>query len=320
MVPIAAVVTAFGEAPRCREFAEPIVVGEHEAVVDVLASALSPRVRSQAAGSHYTSTGELPLIPGIDGVGLLATGELVYFLLSDTTRGAMAERVAIDLRRSVLLPRDADPVRIAAAMNPAMASWVALRQRVAFEPGQSVLVLGATGLAGRAAVAVARRLGAGDVVAAGRNVERLADLWAAGEARTVELDDAPEAVADSLAEAGAEVDVVLDFLWGEPTRTALCAIVPHRRHEGQLLSWVQIGSAAGLESAIPSAALRAVNLRILGSGQGSVAPRAYREEIAELAREIHAGAFVAPTKTVRLAEVETAWADDDGGTRIVVIP
>ena len=46
-------------------------------------------------------------------------------------------------------------------MNPAMSSWVALRRRVQLTPGQSVLVLGATGNAGTMAVQVARRLGAG---------------------------------------------------------------------------------------------------------------------------------------------------------------
>ena len=58
----------------------------------MLAAGLHPRVRSGASGSHYTSTGALPLIPGIDGVGETGSGELVYFLLFDTTRGSMAEQ------------------------------------------------------------------------------------------------------------------------------------------------------------------------------------------------------------------------------------
>jgi NADPH:quinone reductase-like Zn-dependent oxidoreductase len=44
-----------------------LVAGD-EVVVEVLAAALHPRVRSQANGSHYTSTGRLPLVPGIDAV------------------------------------------------------------------------------------------------------------------------------------------------------------------------------------------------------------------------------------------------------------
>lgn len=55
----------------------PRADGEHERVVDVLAAGLHPRVRSSADGSHYTSGGELPLIPGIDGVGRMPEGDLV---------------------------------------------------------------------------------------------------------------------------------------------------------------------------------------------------------------------------------------------------
>lgn len=316
----AAVVTTFGENPRYTDVPEPIAAGDDEIVVDVLASALSPRVRSQAAGSHYTSTGDLPLIPGIDGVGRLPDGGLVYFLLPDTNKGAMAERVTIDRRRSVPLPDGADPVIIAAAMNPAMASWVALRQRIAFEPGQSVLVLGATGNAGRAAVQVAHRLGAGAIAAVGRHAERMEDLIGHGATQIVELNGDPDAVTHRLAEAGKDVDIVLDFLWGEPASKALYAIIPNRGREEQPLTWIQIGSIAGPESPIPSAALRAVNLRILGSGQGSVRPRAYRNEIETLAKEIHQGTFDTVARRVPLKDVESAWGDTASTERIVIVP
>jgi NADPH:quinone reductase-like Zn-dependent oxidoreductase len=121
----------------------------------VLAAGLHPRVRSQADGSHYTSTDELPLVPGIDAVVRDPRGRIRYAILDDTTLGTMAERTLIDLRRSVVLPSGIDPVRIAAAMNPAMSSWVALRRRVDFPRRQSVLVLGATGSAGRMAIQIA---------------------------------------------------------------------------------------------------------------------------------------------------------------------
>jgi NADPH:quinone reductase-like Zn-dependent oxidoreductase len=49
-----------------------------------------------------------------------------------------------------------------------MSAWVALRRRVPLQPGQSVLVLGATGNAGAMAVQVAKRLGAGRVIGPGR--------------------------------------------------------------------------------------------------------------------------------------------------------
>jgi hypothetical protein len=59
----AAVVTSFDKPPHYSQFDEFLAAGETQAVVDVLAAGLHPRVRSHAEGSHYTSTGELPLIP-----------------------------------------------------------------------------------------------------------------------------------------------------------------------------------------------------------------------------------------------------------------
>src|ERR1700753_4291917 len=154
----AAVVTTSDAPPASREFPTPAPQAPDEMVVKVIASGLHPRVRSQADGSHYTSSGELPLVPGIDGVGRAPDGALRYFVLPDTTMGAMAEQTVIDQRRSIALPEGADPLLVAAAVNPVMSSWVALRQRIDFEPGQSVLILGATGSSGQLAGPVAHPL------------------------------------------------------------------------------------------------------------------------------------------------------------------
>ena len=315
----AAVVTEFGTSPHYQEFQEP-VPGEGELVVDVLAAGLHPRVRSQAAGSHYTSTGELPLIPGIDGVGRGDDGVLRYFVLPDTTRGSMAERVAIDPRRSVELPAGADTVLLAAALNPAMSSWVALRRRIRFEHGQSVLVLGATGSAGRLAVQVARHLGASAVVAAGRDQERLAQLTALGATATVSLAGGPEQGARLLGSAAAEVDVVLDYLWGAPTAAALTAVVTDRADRGRPLTWIEVGSIAGPIAAIPSAALRAARLQLVGSGQGSVSARDIVGELPALAEQVLSGTFDVSARARPLAEAAEAWAAPSGRERTVLVP
>ena len=317
----AAVVTSFDAAPRYEEFPAPAPAGDDEMVIDVIAAGLHPRVRSQADGSHYTSTGELPLVPGIDGVGRGADGLLRYFVLPDTRLGAMAEQTVIDTRRSIVLPEDADPIAVAAAMNPAMSSWVALRQRVSFQAGQNVLVLGATGNAGQMAVQVARRLGANQVIAAGRNAGRLAGLPALGATGTVPLDGDAAGVAQRLGQAAADADVVIDYLWGEPTAAAMVAVVTGRADRGQPLTWIEIGSVAGPSAAIPSAALRAARLQIVGSGQGSVSTREILAELPALAQEITAGSFVIDARPTSLTEVEQAWADAAGTTqRIVITP
>lgn len=301
----AAVVTEFGTAPTCQDFAEPQPGSRDEVVVDVLAAGLHPRVRSQAAGSHYTSTGDLPLVPGIDGVGRAPDGTLRYFVLPDTTMGSMAQRTVVDLRRSVVLPDDADPVLVAAGMNPAMSAWVALRRRIEFTAGQDVLVLGATGNAGRLAVQVAKHLGAGRVIAAGRDAERLA---ATDADEKLTLDEVGKA---------ADVDVVLDYVWGPPTADALRAIVTARADRGRPLTWVEIGSVAGPAAEIPSAALRAARLQLVGSGQGSVPTRDIVAELTALVAEI--GRFRIDARAVPLQDVGSAWKDT-GAQRLVVTP
>src|SRR5580700_7615384 len=97
----AAVVTSFDEPPHYREFNIPTPSTEDQALVDVLAVGLHPRVRTDASGKHYTSTGDLPMIPGVDGVGRLADGRRVYFVAEDKVPGSMAEKAVIDVRRMV---------------------------------------------------------------------------------------------------------------------------------------------------------------------------------------------------------------------------
>ena len=309
----AAVVTSFDEPPHYLPFDLPDP-GEGQVLVDVLAAGLHPRVRTGATGRHYTSSGTLPMIPGVDGVGRRADGATVYFVADDDVIGTMAERAVVDRRRMVELPSHADPAKVAAAMNPAMSSWVALRRRVPIQPGQSVLILGVTGNAGTMAVQVARRLGAGRVVGAGRDAGRLA---ATGADEVVALGDGPEA----LAAAAAEVDIVLDHLWGKPAEKAIVALLTARPDRGRQLDWIQIGSMAGPTIELPSVALRSANFRLQGNGQGAVSPRAYLAELPGLIEEIAAGTIAVTPRVVPLADVERAWGEPDvPGERIVLAP
>jgi NADPH:quinone reductase-like Zn-dependent oxidoreductase len=244
------------------------------------------------------------LIPGIDGVGRTQDGTLRYFVLPDTQLGAMAEQTVIDVRRSIALAPDADPVTIAAAMNPAMSAWIALRRRITMGAGASVLVLGATGSAGRLAIQVAKHLGASQVVAASRNPVPDPNADA-----TVSIDDV---------KAAAESDIVLDYIWGEPTARAMRDVVTHRSDRGKPLTWIEIGSVAGPDAAIPSAALRAARLSIVGSGQGSVSTRDIIAELASLAAAI--SSFTIDARAVPLSDVTAAWADPRTDQRIVLTP
>jgi NADPH:quinone reductase-like Zn-dependent oxidoreductase len=316
----AAVVTSFAEPPHYQPVKRPEPSGD-EVVADVLAAGLHPRVRSGAAGAHYTSSGTLPMIPGVDGVGRLPDGRVVYFAADDDVLGTMADKALVSPRRSVELPAGADVARVAAAMNPAMSSWVALRRRVRLQPGQSVFVLGATGNAGTMAVQVARRLGAGRVIGAGRDASRLRALTRAGADDVVQLTADADATSAALAAASAETDIVLDYLWGQPTEQAIVALLTARSDRSRPLDWIQVGSVAGPGITLPSAALRSAGLRLLGSGQGSVSPRGYLAELPALVDEITAGSIAVQPNVVQLADVEAAWTRRElPGERTVLVP
>jgi NADPH:quinone reductase-like Zn-dependent oxidoreductase len=317
----AAVVTSFAEPPRYQRFEVPRPGTPDEALVDVLAAGLHPRVRSGAAAAHYTSSGALPMIPGIDAVGQRPDGRRVYFVAAGGVIGTMADKALADPRRSIELPGNADAVKIAAAMNPAMSSWVALRHRVRIEPGQNVFVLGATGNAGSMAVQVARRLGAGRVVGAGRDLTRLRALTSAGADDIVQLTEDSDATSSALAAAAAESDIVIDYLWGRPAQQAILAILTARPDRTRALDWIQIGAPAGPTIELPSAALRSANFRLQGSGQGSVSPRAYLAELPSLVDEINAGTITVKANPVPLADVEQIWTrPETPGERTVLVP
>jgi NADPH:quinone reductase-like Zn-dependent oxidoreductase len=317
----AAVVTSFDEPPHYQQFEVPRSAGAGEILVEVLAIGLHPRVRSGAAGGHYTSTGTLPMIPGIDGVGRRPDGRLIYFAADDDVIGTMADKAVVDLRRAVELPDDADVAKVAAAMNPAMSSWVALRRRVPIEPGQSVLVLGATGNAGTMAVQVAKRLGAGRVVGAGRDRSRLDMLTALGADVVVPLTDDGDATGTALGAAAGEVDIVIDYVWGKPAQRAITALLTARSDRSRAMNWIQVGAMAGPTIELPSVALRSANLRIQGNGQGAVSTAAYLAELPALVDEIDAGTIAIKPNTMPLSDVEAIWArPDPPGERTVLVP
>jgi NADPH:quinone reductase-like Zn-dependent oxidoreductase len=76
----AAIVVESGKAPLYGDFKDPAPEpGEVE--VTVSAAALSNVVKSRASGTHYSSSGGVPFVVGIDGVGHLDDGRRVYFVL-----------------------------------------------------------------------------------------------------------------------------------------------------------------------------------------------------------------------------------------------
>lgn len=313
----AALVESFDEPPHFRSVPAPEAADGQE-VVDVLAVGVHPATRGIAAGKHYTSPKSLPALAGADAVVRRAEGGLAYVMVMGA--GSLAERIVIDPATAIPVPDGTDPALLAATMNPALSSWAALRTRVPFEAGQSVLVHGATGNAGSMAVKVAKHLGAARVIAAGRNRARLDELTAEGADHVVQLTPDQDATAAALAEAAAEVDVVLDYVWGPPTELAMRAILGARTQHTRLLDWVQIGGMGGDAITLSGHALRSTAFRVLGSGFGAVEPETTQKEFTELVAAIAAGGMAVRPHPFPLAEVEAAWAHKDApGERTVIV-
>src|ERR1041384_2924709 len=171
----AAVVHELGQPPRLGEFDEP-VPGEGEALITVKAAALNPSTRATASGAHYASQKEVPFVIGLDGVGLLEDGKRVFFGGPRAPCGAVAQQTVPGQARCWEIPDGVDDATAAGLPNPALSSWLPMVHQAKVEPGQTVLVLGATGTAGKLAIQIAKLLGAGRVIAAGRNEAVLSTL------------------------------------------------------------------------------------------------------------------------------------------------
>jgi NADPH:quinone reductase-like Zn-dependent oxidoreductase len=314
----AAIVVAAGQTPACRDFAEP-AARPGESCIAVTAAAISPVTRSRAAGTHYSASRQFPFVVGIDGVGRLDGGQRVYFALPRAPFGGMAERTVVASPQCARIPDEVDDVTAAAIANPGMSSWAAYTERARLKPGETVLVNGATGIAGRLAVQIAKYLGATKVIATGRNAEALRSLQALGADVTIPLADNEKALEASFKEQFVEgVDVVVDYLWGKSAELLLIAVA--KSHEGRgAIRFVQVGSASGSEIALPSAVLRAAPIELMGSGIGSLSIGRLINAAGDLLRAVVPGRFQIATKAVPLSKIEDVW-DEDNVARTVLIP
>jgi NADPH:quinone reductase-like Zn-dependent oxidoreductase len=317
----AAVVTSFDAPPRYTSFDAP-VAGEGELLVTVHAAGLHPIVKALANGSHYGSTGELPFIPGVDGVGRLPDGKRVFFGAVRSPFGTMAEQTVAPGWMCLPLPDGIDDATAAGIANPAMSSWLALTERARFAAGENVLILGATGVAGQLSVQIARRLGARRIVAAGRNPQALEKLKQLGADAVIGLEQEREALVAAFREQFAEgIDVVLDYLWGQPAETLLGAIGQKGlSHAAARVRYVQIGSSAGPTIALPAATLRSSGLELLGSGFGSASLQQILKVLAHFFELAAREPFAFEVSTAPLREVETLWNAKEQGTRLVFQP
>jgi NADPH2:quinone reductase len=150
---------------------------------------------------------------------------------------------------------------------------------------------------------------------------RLGDL---GADTTIQLDQAPEALKEAylseMGEAGFQgFDVILDYLWGEPTEALLAALTKSEfAVAGKDTRLVQVGESAGATIKLPAAVLRSTAVTILGTA--GIAPREVLLNAMQHVLERGAtGDLRIETERVAMAEVESVWRRA-AGRRIVLVP
>jgi NADPH2:quinone reductase len=320
----AAVVHTLGQPPRCEQFPDPVPAAG-EVLVEVRAAALKPVDKQIAGGTHYASYRSLPAVCGTDGAGILEDGTRVFFGMPRPPYGAMAERTVVERPRCFPLPPEIDDETAAAVLNPGLSAWGALVWRAQLAPGETVLILGATGVTGKLAIQTAKLLGANRVVAAGRNPRILASLHELGADATISLDQShPDLVAAFVREADETgFDVILDYVWGPPTEAMLASMTrKDMRPSATRTRLVQVGESAGAMISLAAATLRSSRLEILGAGTGSAptAPETWLDTMRQLLDRVAQGILRIGTERVPLADIETAWDRDQQGRRLVIVP
>ena len=319
----AAVLRTLGKPPHLEEFPDP-KPSQGEVIVHVKAASLKNIDKMMASGSHYDSHRDLPVVCGTDGVGILDDGTRVFCGGSRPPYGMMAERTVVSRSWCLPIPDGVDDFIAAALPNPAVSAWLSLVWRAQLKRGETVLILGATGVAGKLTIQIAKHLGAGRVIAAGRNAQVLKTLSDLGADTTIWLDQPDKELTGAIIrEVGHKrFDVIIDYLWGHPTEVLLNALTGHDlKAEASRTRLVEVGEMAGPIIALPAAALRSSGLELYGSGGGSIPPKAILDVFPQIWALAANGKLRIEIEQAPLADVETAWQRQDvPGRRLVIVP
>jgi NADPH:quinone reductase-like Zn-dependent oxidoreductase len=308
----AAILRAHGAVPELDEIDEP--AGAE--VLDVLAAGINPVDVRIASGTFPNERHEPPYVAGKEGVGRRADGSLVYFALSVEPYGAFGERTQIAAGAGYPVPDGLDPTLAVCLGVAGLAAWLPLEWRGRLAPGESVLILGASGVVGQIGVQAAKLLGAGRVVAAARSEEGLERARALGADATVRLGAAePDQLAAELRDAagGDGFDLVLDPLWGEPAVCALAALKPFGR-------LAQMGQSADANATLSSSAVRAKPVEIVGYTNYTAGEERKAAAYARMAAYAAAGEIKVTVDRVALDAVPELWGRSGAGRKLVVVP
>src|SRR4051794_1602159 len=251
----AAVLHDFGADPVVESFDDP-EAAEGRLVLAVGAAGLNPIDLRVASGALPDRRPPLPSVVGSEGVGRADDGRRYYFSGTVKPFGSLAERTLVEAGGGVEVPEGIEDGQAVACGISGTAAYGSLVRRGQLREGETVLVLGASGVVGLTAVQLAKLHGAGRVIAAARSEDGLRRAAEAGADATDSLtgDDLTAAFKDA---ADGEIDLVIDPLWGAPAAAAVDALA----FRGRL---VQLGQSAGPTAEFGSVNVRFKELSILG--------------------------------------------------------
>ncbi|MDJ1484420.1 zinc-binding alcohol dehydrogenase family protein [Cytophagaceae bacterium YF14B1] len=319
----AAVIFPQSGIPQYTEsFSEPITTSDEQAIISVKAAAIKNLDKAKASGRHYFTEAEKSqaIIPGGDGVGLLADGTRVYAL---GVTGMLAEKAVVEKNRMIKLPDGIDNATAAALPNAVAGSAMALRFSARMNGGEVILINGATGVTGKLAIQIAKLYGAGKIIVTGRNESALQALQALGADEYL-LTTHDETFVKQLKKIHQQtpIDIVVDYLWGRTAELILETLkgtgaFTHRTR------FVSVGSMTGDTIQLSSQILRSVNLQLSGSGLGSWTKEEMQLLLTEIIPEMFQLAadnkLKVDTMSIPLKEIEQVWDTDiSSGTRLVV--
>lgn len=296
-----------GEAPRFTTFHDP-EPQDGEVIVRAGAAWIRPTDLAISRGHHARTPLALPHVCGRDGIGYLSDGQRVYYRACRAPFGAMAEAVPADW--VVPVPEGIDTTMAAALTGPALTAWMPLAVRADMAPGETVLVLGASGSVGRLAVQAARLQGAGRIIAAAHRVDLLAML---GADALIDLGQPPSMLQHAFATYAADgIDVVLDFVWGETLELLLAALIEMGGEpllDGDRgIRVVSVADRGAGSLMIAPTALRDSRVAMLGCGPANHPPG---EELTLMLEEIFAcmrdGDLVLEADRMPMSEANAAW-------------
>lgn len=320
----AAVIYQKDQLPQYTDFPEPVAQNGDEVLVSVKAVAIKHFDKGRATGKHYSSDvpKENGRVIGGDGVCLLDNDTRVYGM---GVSGMLAERAIIHKDRVVKLPDGLDDATAAALPNAVIGAAMGLKFKAAIQPGDIVLINGATGFTGRVAVQIAKHYGAQKVIVTGRNQQSLNELLTMGADEAISLLQSDEGIKAqmSVIHQTTPIDIVIDYLWGHTAEIILGCLKGNGSFTNKI-RYVSVGSMSGDLIQLSAANLRSVDLQLTGSGLGAWTKLQVKQLFSDILPEMFElaakGKLKVKNTTVKLENIAELWnMDVNDGQRLVVL-